>query len=128
MKSLFLKSLCVLAATVVLAFSTNANIEVINALKSGNAEQLAKYFDTYVDITLPDKKGSSYSKSQAMMVMRDFFGTYKVKSFEVQFQGGEKSNYFVGTLQTGNGNFRTTVFVQQKGDKSLVKEIRVEPK
>ena len=38
--------------------------EVIGALKSGNATELAKYFDDTVELTLPDKS-DSYSKAQA---------------------------------------------------------------
>ena len=51
----------------------NAGIdEVVAAMKAGNSVMVAKYFDNVVDISMPDKS-NSYSKSQAEMVIKDFF-------------------------------------------------------
>ena len=100
--------------------------DVIGAMKSGSAEQLARYFDNVVEITMPDKS-NSYSKSQAEMIMKDFFNNYKVKSFDVLHKGDNgTSNYCIGNLQTKDGKFRTTLFVKQKGDKQYLQEIRIE--
>ncbi|TDX00102.1 DUF4783 domain-containing protein [Dinghuibacter silviterrae] len=99
---------------------------VVNALQSGNAEELSRYFDSYVDLTLPDKRVGSYSKSQAKMVLRDFFDTYKVKGFNVQVKGEtENPSYCIGTLQTRGGDFRTTLFIRQEGEQTLIKEINL---
>lgn len=46
--------------------------DVLKALRSGNATQLAKYFDTRVDISLPNKS-DNFSRNQAEMILRDFF-------------------------------------------------------
>jgi hypothetical protein len=100
--------------------------EVVNALKSGNAEQLSKYFDSYVDLTLPDKRVESYSKRQATMVLSDFFETNKVKSFSMQTLGnGETNNYCVGTLRTAGGIFQATLFIRKEGDHPMIKEINL---
>lgn len=99
-------------------------VEVINALKTGNAEQLSKYFDSYVDLTLPDKKAVSYSKRQAMMVLGDFFSTNPVRGFVIQTLGdGETANYCIGTLQTTGGAFQATLFIRKEGAGTLIKEI-----
>lgn len=100
--------------------------EVVTALKNGDAAQIAKYFDNTVEITMPDKS-NSYSKNQAEVVLKDFFSTNGVKSFEVNHKGENAgSQYCIGTLVTKNGSFRTTVFMKQKGDKQLLQEIRFE--
>ena len=100
--------------------------EVVSALKNGDAAQIAKYFDNTVEITMPDKS-NSYSKNQAEIVLKDFFSTNGVKSFEVNHKGENAgSQYCIGTLVTKNGSFRTTVFMKQKGDKQLLQEIRFE--
>ena len=97
---------------------------VVSALQAGNAEELARYFDSYVDLTLPDRRVGSCSKSQAKMVLRDFFDTYKVKGFNVQVRGGgQNPGYCMGTLQTAGGNFRTTLFIREEGEQPLIKEI-----
>ena len=46
--------------------------EVVGALKSGNATELAKYLDDNVELTLPEKS-DSYSKAQAQVIIKDFF-------------------------------------------------------
>ncbi|MFN8252036.1 MAG: DUF4783 domain-containing protein [Ferruginibacter sp.] len=100
--------------------------EVVAALKNGDAAAVSKHFDNTVEITMPDKS-NTYSKSQAEMVLRDFFSTNGVKDFQVIHKGENAgSQYCIGTLITKNGSFRTTVFMKQKNDKQLLQEIRFE--
>ena len=97
--------------------------DVVIALKSGNASQLSKYFDLRVDIGLPDKS-DNYSRTQAEMVIKDFFGSNGVRNFELKYKSDKGgTNYCVGTLQTKNGNYRTTLFMRQKGDKQYLQDI-----
>ncbi|MGC4101645.1 DUF4783 domain-containing protein [Ferruginibacter sp.] len=100
--------------------------EVVSALKNGDASQVARYFDNTVEITMPDKS-NNYSKNQAEIVLRDFFSTNGVKSFDVIHKGENSgSQYCIGTLVTKNASYRTTVFMKQKSDKQLLQEIRFE--
>lgn len=112
---------------VLASFTTQNGIdEIVNALKNGNASSIAKYFDNTVDITLPEKS-NSYSKSQAEVILRDFFNNNPVKSFEILHKGENAgSQYCIGTLVTKNASYRTTVFMKQKGDKQTLQEIRFE--
>lgn len=111
------------------SFTYQDGIEnVINALKTGSSAGLAKYFDNYVDITMPEKS-SNYSKSQAELVIRDFFNNNAVKNFEVKHKGdndGNNGQYCIGTLLTKNGKYRVNVFMKSKHDKMLVQEIRIQ--
>jgi len=98
--------------------------DVISALRSGNAQELSKYVDDNIEISLPGKS-DSYSRAQAIMVLKDFFGNNGVKGFDVQFKGENGGGqYCIGTLKTSSGNYRTTVFMKTKNNKQLVKEIR----
>ncbi|HEX4877529.1 MAG TPA: DUF4783 domain-containing protein [Chitinophagaceae bacterium] len=98
--------------------------DVINALKTGNAAQLAGYFDDNVELSLPDKS-DSYSKAQAQLILKDFFNNNGVKGFELKHKGdGPNGHFCIGTLQTNAGNFRTNVVMRMKGGKEVVKEIR----
>lgn len=100
--------------------------EVIYALNQGNAVEMGKHFDETVDISMPDKS-DSYSKAQAVLILKDFFKNSGIKSFEVKHKGDNGNDLFcIGTLQTKNGNYRTTVFMRQKGIKQVVKEIRIQ--
>lgn len=96
----------------------------MNAMKSGNASEVAKYFDETVEITLFDKS-NSYAKRQAEQVLNDFFINNPVKDFEVihQSENGD-SQYCIGNLITKNGTYRTTIYVKQHGQKQLIQELR----
>lgn len=106
-------------------FTQNSNIdEVIGALRSGNATELSRYFDDNVELTLPEKS-DSYSKAQAQLIIKDFFGNNGVRGFDLKHKGDSPGGHFcIGTLQTGAGNFRTNVFMKSKNGKEVVKEIR----
>lgn len=109
------------------SFSLQGGLEeVISALKSGNAGGVSRYFDNFIDITLPDKS-SNYSKSQGELVIKDFFSNNGVRSFDVKHRGSnDNGEYCIGTLQSKNGNFRTTVFMRNKGNKHVIQDIRIE--
>jgi hypothetical protein len=98
--------------------------DVIASIRSGNSNDLAKFFDDSVELTLPDKS-DSYSKAQAQLIVKDFFGNNGVKGFDLKHKGDSPGGHFcIGTLQTNAGNFRTNVFMKTKGGKEVVKEIR----
>ena len=95
-------------------------------MKSGNAAQVARFFDNSVEISMPDKS-NSFSKTQAEIVLKDFFNNNPVKGFEVIHKGENAgSQYCIGTLLTKNGSFRTTIFMKQKGDAQVLQELRFE--
>ena len=107
------------------SFVQSSNIDgVISALRSGNATELAKYFDDNVELTLP-VKSDSYSKAQAQVIIKDFFSNNGVKTFELKHKGDSPGgHYCIGTLQTKSGNLRAHVFMKSKGNKDVLKEIR----
>lgn len=100
--------------------------DVISAMRSGNSNQVAKYFDNNVEISMPDKS-NSYSKSQAELVLKDFFISNPVKGFEIIHKGENAgSQYCIGKLITKNGDYRTTIFMKQKGTGQVLQELRFE--
>jgi hypothetical protein len=130
MKNNFMKTLLTsfMAVVVVMmssfAQSSTTIDEVIGALRSGDADGMSKYFDDNIELTLP-VKSDSYSKAQAQVILKDFFGNNGVKGFELKHKGDSPGgHYCIGTLQTKSGNFRAHVFMKTKGDKDVVKELR----
>ena len=51
--------------------------KVVSNLKTGNATEISKYFDDYVQLTLPGES-DSYSKAQAVQIVKDFFANNNV--------------------------------------------------
>ena len=97
--------------------------EVIQSLREGNATELSKYIDESVEISLPGKS-NTYSKTQALVILQDFFANNSIRNFEVKHKGDNSGNLFcIGTLITKSGNYRTTVFMKAKGGRQLIKEI-----
>jgi hypothetical protein len=128
MKAIF-TSLLVASALILSSFGqSNTSIdEVIGALRSGNANEVSRYFDDNVEVTLP-VKSDSYSKAQAQLILKDFFANNDVRGFELKHKGDSPGgHYCIGTLQTKSGNFRAHVFMKSKGNKELVKELRFQP-
>ncbi|HMR90879.1 MAG TPA: DUF4783 domain-containing protein [Chitinophagaceae bacterium] len=106
----------------------NAIDKVIAAMRSGNSAELSKYFDDNVEISLPGKS-DSYSKAQAQVILRDFFGNNAVQGFELKHKGdapGGGGQFCVGTLKTKSGNYRAHVFMKPKSNKEVVEKIRLQ--
>jgi hypothetical protein len=124
MKSI-LTSLLVATMVVMSSFAQPGSIdEVIGALRSGNATELSKHFDENLEVTLP-VKSDSYSKAQAVVILKDFFNNNSVKGFDLKHKGNSPGgHYCIGTLQTKSGNFRAHVFMKSKGGKEVVNQIR----
>lgn len=112
-------------ALILVSYRSFDNMDaVISAIRTGNVTQLSSFFDVRVEISLPDKS-DTYSKSQAEMVISDFFNTRGVQNFKITQQGESGGTFFcAGFLQTRSGNFRTTLFFKQKGEKHFLQEIR----
>jgi hypothetical protein len=125
MKS-FISTLTIVLSLVMVSFTNQtSNLDsVIDALKDGKANELGKYLDENVEITLPDKS-NSYSKAQAILILKDFFDNNEVKTFEVKHKGDQNGGQFcVGTLQTKSGNYRTTIFMKTTSGKDFIKTLR----
>ena len=61
------------------------------------------------------------------MVLKDFFSTNGVKGFDIIHKGENAgSEYCIGTLQTGNGIYRTTIFMKQRNGAQVLQELRFE--
>jgi hypothetical protein len=100
--------------------------DVVKALRAGNANELSRYFDNMIQITLFDQS-NSYSKAQATMILKDFFSKNPVKSFQIIHEGGQDSRFGIGRMVTANGTYRITFFLRQHGpDQYVLQEIRFE--
>ena len=110
-------------------FTTTAHSfdNIVNGFKTGDASLIAKNFEGNVEITI--KTGTtSYSKSQAEMVLKNFFASHKPKSFVVAHEGTspQGSKYFIGNLNSSAGNYRTYVYAKTVKNELTIQEIRFE--
>lgn len=102
--------------------------DIGNAIRSGDAHSVARYFSTTVDLTILSQE-EVYSKAQAEQVLRDFFLKNTPRSFELIHKGVSKegAKYAIGTLTTTQGTqYRTYFFVKQTSTGEFVQELRFE--
>ena len=116
-----------LAASSLFATSDIYN-EISDAIRSGDARAVARFFSSTVDLTILQQE-EVYSKAQAEQVLRDFFSKNTPKSFSLIHKGVSKegAKYAIGNLVTSNGTqYRTYFFVKQTTSGEVIQELRFE--
>ena len=101
--------------------------QVAAAIQAGNAAEVAKYFNTMIDLTLPGYD-DTYSKAQAGQILKDFFSQNPVKSFKVTRQGSspDGSQYTIASLETGKKVFRVYFIIKTINGQNLVQQLQVQ--
>ncbi|MCX8019386.1 MAG: DUF4783 domain-containing protein [Chitinophagaceae bacterium] len=125
MKKMYIILLSLFAVTFSSFALQNVIDSVVTALKAGNATELGRHFDEYVELVLPDRN-DHYSKAQAELIVKDFFEQNKVRGFTLKHKGESPGggHYCIGLLETQNGNYRTNVFLKLRSAREVIKEIR----
>ncbi|MBA3901925.1 MAG: DUF4783 domain-containing protein [Bacteroidetes bacterium] len=97
------------------------------ALKTGNAKELSRFFSPNVELKILSKE-DVYSKTQAEIILRDFFSKNPPSGYSSVHNGTSKAGaqYTIGQLVTPNGTFRTYYFLKKSGDTFLIQELRLE--
>lgn len=112
------KIIVLLLPIVIFCFEGNAQEDVINnvrtAMKSGSAKELSQYFGSIVELNFDGEK-SSYSRSQAEFVLKDFFKKNPPIDFQYIHQGSSKQGfkYVIGKYVVSNGSFRIWILFKK---------------
>ena len=101
--------------------------EIINALKSGTASEVSQYFDSFIDLSLPDKEEmTSMGKNQASIALKSYYEEIGVKTF--QFTSKREAGaimYITGKLQGKIKNSNITIILKNAGSKYYITSIRI---
>ncbi len=121
--SVFLTFTLLLSSNNILSAQEYANVWS-RALKLENVEEIAKYFDNRVEVSIFDKE-NIFSKEQAQIVLKDFFSKCVVSGFEMIHNGTSvaSTKYYIGLLQTDIGTIRTYLLVREEKGKAIIQEI-----
>lgn len=96
------------------------------AIKAGNSKELAKFFNSTIELTILNKE-DVYSKSQAELIVKDFFKKYSPENFIILHRGGkEVTKYAIGNLTTTNGIFRVYFLLKTENEIPLIHQLRIE--
>ena len=103
--------------------------EVVTALKSANSAQVAKYFNSNVELTILTSEGV-YSKQQAEIILKNFMNSNPPKNVAIQHKGssaqGQGSRYAIATYECAQGKYRVYIFMKESAGKMLIHELRFE--
>ena len=84
----FCLSVFLFSGSTILAVAPPGVVEnITTAIRAGNSAELAKYFNSSLEIVLPGNDGA-FSKAQGEMIMKNFFA----KSAPVSFSVNQKGN------------------------------------
>ena len=114
--------------SLVLFSEANGQSEVINnmraALKAGSSKELVKNFNTMVELNFEGEK-SNYSRSQAELVLKEFFKKYPPTDFQYIHKGASKQGltYVIGKYTFEEGSFRVWILIKKFGDNYLMDSI-----
>ncbi len=101
---------------------------ITESFKKGDSRELARHFNKNIELVLLGNE-DVYSKSQAELILRNFFLENKPVKFDLLHHGGKKSSrYAIGNLQTENGDFRIYFLLRVIEDTPLIQLLRVEVK
>jgi len=98
-----------------------------NAIKAGNTEALAQYFNNNIDLSVLNQE-NVYSKAQAQIILKDFFSKHSPTSFKIVHDGtaNDGSIYLIVKLGTNNGSFRIYYLLKQNGNQFLIYKFRID--
>lgn len=91
------------------------------SLKAGSSKELVKNFNNTIELNFDGEK-SSYSRTQAEFVLKDFFKKYPPSDFQYIHQGASKQGltYVIGKYSFDNGSFRVLLYIKKFDEAYLV--------
>lgn len=106
----------------------NVNDGIIGAIKAGNSKELAKFFNTNIELIILDKEGV-YSKPQAELILKDFFSKNvpsQDRFLKLHEGGKDASKYVIGTLITTKGRYRVYYLMKSLNNELSIHNFRIE--
>lgn len=99
------------------ANSHNSIDPIVSAIGSGSSSELARFFDSSISMNVNGQQGE-YSKSQAEIVLKDFFKKNPSQGFSIVFQNenpGSLSTY-IGEYSSHQNKFKVFIKVSQNSN------------
>src|SRR5688572_3147861 len=93
----------------------------------GRSEDIAAYFNSSIQLTTPGKEGV-YSRSQAKMILTDFFEANKPSQATLKSKGNSDNGaqFVLLNMVTTNGTFKVNIFYRGSGNNVKIHELKIE--
>ncbi|MEX0966805.1 MAG: DUF4783 domain-containing protein [Bacteroidia bacterium] len=101
--------------------------DITSAIRTGNSREVSRLFNSSVELTILTDE-NVYSKTQAEMILKDFFSNHQPTSFKIIHTGSSAKGckYAIGNLVTNNGAFRTYFFIKEINGSLFIQQLRFE--
>ncbi|WP_375585113.1 DUF4783 domain-containing protein [Cyclobacterium xiamenense] len=102
-------------------FAQGYEKDVEFAMQQGSSKELSKYLDSRVEISFDNSK-HDFSRSQAEIVLRDFFKDQPSQGFDLQQVGqtSETVSYLIGTYRSTGNSFRVLIRRKKNDQQSFL--------
>ena len=100
---------------------------IVQAFRSGNASEVSRYFDEYIDMKLLDRpEVKNIGRNQAGITLKAFFEENGIRGFE-KASDREIGNtmYMTGKLQGNGKGYGITVLLKVKNGKYQIISVRI---
>ncbi len=106
--------------------SSTISPDIVNATKDGSAADLAEFFNDNIELVIPQKSGI-FSKSQAEMVLKDFFAQNPPDDFKIIHEGSrQNASFAIGNYSSGTTVFRIYFLTKKVNGNLLIHQLRIE--
>lgn len=101
--------------------------QIVQALKKSDTEQIIKYFDSFIDIKLPEKdEVKNIGKNQAGIIFTSFYENNQINGFDLTSQREMSGTmYITGKLTNDSKGYNLTMLLKIKDGKSQIITIRI---
>lgn len=121
---LLILSLLIIAPLAIFANEIPPNIK--KGFSTGDASLISSYFNNTIELNIGGKE-EIYSKTQAEIILKDFFKNHKPSSFETIHKGGQGASFYsIGSLKTESGNYRVTLLIKTSNNNTYIHQLRIE--
>ncbi|MBE7443188.1 MAG: DUF4783 domain-containing protein [Flavobacteriales bacterium] len=109
------------------SFALPLSTSIVNALKTGNSGELAKFMEASIDLSIPGNEGA-FSKTQSELILKNFFEKNTPSAFKIMHNGDAKNNthYTIGNLTTTTGVYRVYILYKDSSTLNTILELRIE--
>lgn len=99
--------------------------DVKSAIKAGSSKELARNFNSVVELTLDGKDATNYSNTQAEFVMKNFFSKNAPMGFDYSHQGASEKGqrYAIGTYTSKSGSYTVLVRLKETNGRYLIQSM-----
>lgn len=109
------------------SFAKGPVADIAQAFNSANADMVASYFDSNIDLKILDNE-NIYSRQQARILLFNFVNDKKPTGFVLKHEGGpENARFAIGELTAKDGVYRVYYLLKEKSGVIFIYKLRIEP-